>query len=45
MDTFIWLVAANIAVWLGFGAYLAFLTTRQRGLVIRFLQWENTRRG
>ena len=30
MDTLTWVVAANAAVWLGLGAYLAFMGVAQR---------------
>lgn len=45
MDTIIWLMAANAVVWLGLGAYLAFMGSRQRGLAARLAQWERGRRG
>ena len=45
MDTLTWLMAANAVVWLGLGAYVAFLAARQRGLAQRLAQWERTRRG
>lgn len=45
MDAIIWLMAANAVVWLGFGAYLAFMGSRQRELAARFARWERSRRG
>lgn len=35
MDALTWVVAANAAVWIGLGAYLAFLDARCRRLALR----------
>jgi len=35
-----YLLAANVAVWLGMGGYLAFLAARQRQLSTRIRQME-----
>lgn len=40
MDTLTWVVAANAAVWLGLGAYLAFMGVTQRRLAARLAQLE-----
>ena len=40
MDTLTWIIMANAAVWIGLGAYLAFLGARQRALAARLAQWE-----
>lgn len=40
MDIWVWLMAANAVVWIGFGVYLAFLGFRQRALTARLAQWE-----
>lgn len=40
MDTLTWIVIANAAVWVGLGAYLAFMAARQRALAARLTQWE-----
>lgn len=40
MNTLAWIVMANAAVWIGLGAYLAFLTAQQRALAARLRQWE-----
>ena len=40
MDTLTWVVAANAAVWLGLGAYLAFMGVAQRRLAARLAQLE-----
>lgn len=40
MTDLYWLLAANIVVWLGLGAYIAFLGCKQKSLDIRFQQWE-----
>ncbi|MDR1777172.1 MAG: CcmD family protein [Desulfovibrio sp.] len=40
MDTTIWLTLANAAVWIGLGAYIAFLGLRQHALSERLAQWE-----
>ena len=45
MDTLYWLMGANAAVWLGLGAYLAFLGGRQRALALRVARWERNARG
>ena len=42
MDAFFWLMWANIAVWLGIGAYAAFLARNQKRLGERFRQGEDT---
>ena len=40
MDTLTWIIMANAAVWVGLGAYLAFMGSRQRALAARLAQWE-----
>jgi CcmD family protein len=40
MDEITWLLAANVAVWLGLGAYVAFLGCKQRVLSNRLQQME-----
>ena len=45
MDTLYWLLGANAAVWVGLGAYLAFLGSRQRALALRLARWERSARG
>ena len=35
-----WIIIANAAVWIGLGAYLAFMGARQRDLAARLAQWE-----
>ncbi|MDE7241713.1 CcmD family protein [Desulfovibrio sp.] len=45
MDTLYWLLAANAVVWIGFGAYLAFLAGRERALALRLARWERSARG
>lgn len=40
MDTLTWVVGANAAVWLGLGAYLAFMGVAQRRLAARLAQLE-----
>ena len=40
METLTWIVIANAAVWIGLGAYLAFLAAQQRALAARLSQWE-----
>lgn len=40
MDSLIWIAMANAAVWIGLGAYLAFLAAQQRALAARLSQWE-----
>ena len=40
MDTLTWVVAANAAVWLGLGAYLAVMGVAQRRLAARLAQLE-----
>ncbi|MBD5416180.1 MAG: CcmD family protein [Desulfovibrio sp.] len=45
MDTLYWLMGANAAVWIGLGAYLAFLGGRQRALALRLARWERSARG
>lgn len=44
MDTLYWLVGANAVVWVGLGAYVAFLAGRERALALRLDQWERGRR-
>lgn len=34
-----WLICANIALWLGLGAYLAYLARHQKQLLDRVRQW------
>lgn len=36
-----WLMGANAALWLGLGAYVAFLARAQKNLERRVRQWEN----
>lgn len=43
MDYQTYLMAANVAVWLGIGGYVAFLGLRQRGLALRLRQMEALR--
>lgn len=45
MDTLYWLMGANAVVWIGLGAYLAFLGARQRSLALRLAWWERSGRG
>ena len=45
MDTLYWLMAGNAVVWVGLGAYLAFLAGRERALALRLEDWEQDRRG
>ena len=45
MDTFYWLLGANAAVWIGLGAYLAFLGARERALALRLARREQSSRG
>ncbi|WP_165079475.1 MULTISPECIES: CcmD family protein [unclassified Desulfovibrio] len=45
MDTLYWLMGANAAVWIGLGAYLAFLGGRQRALALRLARRERGARG
>ena len=40
MDTLTWVILTNAAVWVGIGAYLAFLGAQQRRLGMRLSQWE-----
>ena len=40
MDTQTWIILANAAVWIGLGAYMAFLAARQRTLMARLAQME-----
>ena len=40
MDTLTWVAAANAAVWIGLGGYLAFLGVTQRRLAARLAQLE-----
>lgn len=40
MDTLTWIIMANAAVWIGLGAYLAFMGAHQRSLAARLAQWE-----
>jgi CcmD family protein len=42
MDALSWLMWANITVWIGLGAYAAFLARNQKRLRDRFLQREDT---
>ncbi len=41
MDNITWLMAANVAVWLGIGAYVAFLALGQKSLNKRLALKEN----
>lgn len=43
MDPLFWLLAANLAVWTGLGAYLALLARNQRDMERRLRQWETLR--
>lgn len=36
----IWVMAANAVIWLGIGAYVAFIAQRQAALAKRFRQME-----
>ncbi len=38
MNAIHWLMAANAALWIGFGAYLSFLLGKQRALETRVAQ-------
>lgn len=40
MDYQTYLLAANVAVWVGIGGYLAFMAARQRGIENRIRQME-----
>jgi CcmD family protein len=40
MNEITWLLAANIAVWLGLGVYIVFLGCKQQGLSKRLQQVE-----
>lgn len=40
MDTLTWVILTNALVWVGLGAYLAFLASRQKALAARLAQWE-----
>ncbi|HJD96995.1 CcmD family protein [Mailhella massiliensis] len=40
MTAFDWLMAANAALWIGLGAYMAFLASEQKRLERRMAQWE-----
>ncbi len=40
MDRIDWLMFANITVWLGLGAYLAFISLRQGALLKRLVRLE-----
>jgi CcmD family protein len=40
MDTVVWLAVANAVLWIGLGAYLAFLALEQRSISARLAQWE-----
>lgn len=39
-DSMLWVMAANILVWLGIGGYVAFLASRQAVLAARLKQME-----
>lgn len=43
MDPLFWLLAANVAVWTGLGAYLALLARNQHGMERRLRQLEMLR--
>lgn len=45
MDTIYWLMAGNAVVWVGLGAYLAFLARRERALALRLDARERGARG
>ncbi len=38
-----WLFYANVVIWIGIGAYVAFLAWRQSRIVLRLQQLENSR--
>ncbi len=40
MDALTWVMLANAAVWLGIGAYVAFLAARQCSLGVRIARME-----
>ena len=40
MNSLYWLLAANVAVWLGIGAYMVFLSRAQSGLEKRLHHME-----
>lgn len=41
MSAISWLIAANAALWIGLGLYVAFLARTQKNLEIRLRQWES----
>lgn len=43
MDSIFWLIAANAAIWLGLGSYLAFMAARLRTLSVKLNQLESFR--
>lgn len=45
MDYQIYLLSANVAVWLGIGGYLLLLGARQRHMETRIMQMERLRDG
>ena len=40
MDTLTWVIMTNAAVWIGIGAYMAFMAARQLSLAARLAQME-----
>lgn len=40
MDAVMWLLAANVAVWLGLGAYVVFIARSQSALAVRVRRLE-----
>ncbi len=40
MTAVTWLMAANAALWIGLGLYVAFLASAQKRLERRMAQWE-----
>lgn len=40
MTAAFWLMAANAALWIGLGLYMAFLAAEQKKLERRMAQWE-----
>ncbi len=42
MNALLWLISASAAIWLGLGAYLAFLAVKQGELAKRLARMEHT---
>lgn len=40
MEAMTWIIVTNAIVWIGIGAYVAFLAARQRALALRLSQLE-----